>query len=456
MVHLIAPQAYPYLQPVVMSASSFKDCLGAWLTLLIEQNAAAQLWVKLPTSGVWREGLRRYSEATSPKSQIYILSHQPLPQQPWYTTVPLADDHPLKGEYGLLLLSRSAAALVVAQREADSASSDTASRSQVSVSTTVHPERVRYALGEIQQLVKTAVTNHPDRRDLQGLLKQWHQQFVVPQQVDPVLVDSLLTQQGQRQLQLRRESQALKQQAMAATDLSTQNAALLNTLRLKDDFLNSVGQALRTPLTTIKMALPLLASPQLKPDHRKRYLDTIRQECDRQSTLINGVLDLLQIEMSLATVVPTPIQLFDVVPGVVSTYQPIAQEKGVRLAYTVPNTLPAVACPETWLRQIMIHLLQNSIKYTETGGEVWVTTQAPTEDWVTLTVRDTGTGIATQDLPRIFDHFYRGRQGQEEDGAGLGLTIVQQLLLYCGGQVAVESQVGQGSQFHVKLPLHRG
>lgn len=94
MVHLIAPQAYPYLQPVVMSASSFKDCLGAWLTLLIEQNIVAQLWVKLPTSGVWREGLRRYSEATSPKSQIYILSHQPLPQQPWYTTVPLADDHP--------------------------------------------------------------------------------------------------------------------------------------------------------------------------------------------------------------------------------------------------------------------------------------------------------------------------------------------------------------------------
>ncbi|NJN21967.1 MAG: histidine kinase [Leptolyngbya sp. RL_3_1] len=439
-----------------MSASSFKDCLGAWLTLLIEQNIVAQLWVKLPTSGVWREGLRRYSEATSPKSQIYILSHQPLPQQPWYTTVPLADDHPLKGEYGLLLLSRSASALVVAQREADSASSDTASRSQVSVTTTVSPERVRYALGEIQQLVQVAATHHPDRRDLQGVLKQWHQQFVVPQQVDPILVDSLLAQQGQRQVQLRRESKALKQQAMAATDLSTQNAALLNTLRLKDDFLNSVGQALRTPLTTIKMALPLLGSPQLKPDHRKRYLDTIRQECDRQSTLINGVLDLLQIEMSLATVVPAPIQLFDVVPGVVSTYQPIAQEKGVRLAYTVPNTLPAVTCPETWLRQIMIHLLQNSIKYTETGGEVWVTTQTPTEDWVTVTVRDTGTGIAPQDLPHIFDHFYRGRQGQEEDGAGLGLTIVQQLLLYCGGKITVESQVGQGSQFHVQLPLHRG
>ena len=73
-----------------------------------------------------------------------------------------------------------------------------------------------------------------------------------------------------------------------------------------------------------------------------------------------------------------------------------------------------------------------------------------------LTVRDTGTGITNQDLPRIFDHFYRGRQSQEEEGAGLGLTIVQQLLLYCGGQIRVESQVGQGSQFHVQLPLYQG
>ncbi len=458
MVHLIAPHAYPYLQSVLMSASSFKDCLGAWLEVLIEQNISAQLWVKLPTSQVWRESLRHYSETVTPKPQIYILSHKPLPQEHWYTVVPLSERHLLQGEYSLLVLSPTAAALVVAQRQDEAVSPEqaTASSSTVALTTTVHPERVRYALGELRQMVEGAVANHPDRQDLQALLPQWHQQFGVPEQVDPMLVDSLLAQQWQRQVQWRQESQALRQQAMAATDLSTQNAALLNTLRLKDDFLNSVGQALRTPLTTIKMALPLLASPSLKPNHRQRYLDMIQQECDRQSILISGVLDLLQIEMSLATAVPAPVQLFDVVPGVVSTYQPIAQEKGVRLAYTVPNTLPCVACPESWVRQIMIHLLHNSIKYTETGGEVWVTIQAETEDWVTLTVRDTGTGITPQDLPRIFDHFYRGRHGQDDDGAGLGLTIVQQLLLYCGGQVSVDSHIGQGSQFHVQLPIYRG
>jgi signal transduction histidine kinase len=425
----------------------------------MEQNLSAQLWVKLPTNAVWREALQRYSEVVTPKPQIYILSHKPLPPEPWYTVVPLSDRHPLRGEYGLVLLSSSAAAVVLAQRqEAEAVATEMgeAVRSHVELTTTVNPERVRYAVGELQQLVKAAVADHPDRQDLQRLLQRWHQDVVVPKEVDPVLVDSLLAQQWQHQVQWRQEAQALRQQAMAATDLSTQNAALLNTLRLKDDFLNSVGQALRTPLTTIKMALPLLGSSQLKPDHRRRYLDTIHQECDRQSTLISSVLDLLQIEMSLGTAVPAPIQLFDVVPGVVSTYQPIAQEKGVRLAYTIPNTLPCVACPEVWIRQIMIHLLHNSIKYTETGGEVWVTAQATREDWVTLTVRDTGTGIASQDLPLIFDHFYRGRHGQADDGAGLGLTIVQQLLLYCGGRIRVDSQVGQGSQFHVQLPLYRG
>ncbi|MGD1907166.1 MAG: ATP-binding protein [Leptolyngbyaceae cyanobacterium] len=457
MVHLIAPQAYPYLQPVVMSASGFKDCLGDWLTALIEQNLSARLWVKLPTSAIWRETLRHYSEAVTPRPQIYILSHKPLPEESWYTVVPLSDRQPLRGEYGLLLLTRLAAALIVAERQEEvSPEAVSASRSHVALTTTVHPERIRYALGALNQLVEHAATDHPERSDLQQLLQEWHQQFVIPQEVDPVLVDNLLAQQWQHHEQWRQESQALKQKAMAATDLSTQNAALLNTLRLKDDFLNSVGQELRTPLTTIKMALPLLGSPNLKPNHRQRYLDTIRHECDRQSTLINGVLDLLQIEMSLATAIPEPIQLFDVVPGVVSTYQPIAQEKGVRLAYTVSNTLPCVTCPEVWVRQIMIHLLHNSIKYTATGGEVWVTAQASNEDWMTLTVRDTGTGITNQDLPRIFDHFYRGRQSQEEEGAGLGLTIVQQLLLYCGGQIRVESQVGQGSQFHVQLPLYQG
>jgi signal transduction histidine kinase len=142
---------------------------------------------------------------------------------------------------------------------------------------------------------------------------------------------------------------------------------------------------------------------------------------------------------------------------VVSTYQPLAEEKGIMLAYTIPNNLPKVACPDAWLRQIMIHLLNNSIKYTASGGEVWVTARQ-LDQGVQIEVRDTGVGITSTDLPNIFDYFFRGRNlpPDADEGAGLGLSIVQQLLMVCNGTIMVNSQPNSGTTFLVQLPLHQG
>jgi signal transduction histidine kinase len=186
-------------------------------------------------------------------------------------------------------------------------------------------------------------------------------------------------------------------------------------------------------------------------------MEMISHECDRQSALISGVLNLLQIETSANHTQLVPVHLEETVPPVVSTYQPLAEEKGVMLAYTIPRDLPKVACPDAWLRQIMIHLLNNSIKYTQSGGEVWVTAR-PTEGAVELEIRDTGIGIAATDLPNIFDYFYRGRSlpSSGSEGAGLGLSIVQQLLMLCGGTIVVNSHVDRGTTFLVHLPTYQG
>ena len=132
-----------------------------------------------------------------------------------------------------------------------------------------------------------------------------------------------------------------------------------------------------------------------------------------------------------------PVRLSDIVPGVVSTYQPLAQEKGIMLAYTVPQDLPEVSCLSAWLKQIVINLLHNSIKFTPTGGQVWVRSRLQ-GDYVQLEFRDTGIGIPTSEIPKIFDRFYRVRPvaGEDAGGAGLGLTIVQQLLLRCSGSIS--------------------
>ena len=273
---------------------------------------------------------------------------------------------------------------------------------------------------------------------------------------DPGVWGQLFMKQIQRQEEVLQRSAVYRRQADLVEILQLQKEELGTALRSKADFINTVGQELRTPLTTIKTALSLLNSPSLKPSQRQRYMDLIAKECDRQSSLITSLLDLVQLDQAVSPTALELIRVSDIVPGVVSTYQPLAEEKGVKLSYTVPEDLPAIACMGNWLKQIVINLLHNGIKFTPTGGNVWVRAKQQGH-YVNLEVRDTGVGMAPNELPKIFDRFYRIRQTSLDDasGAGLGLTIVQQLLLHCGGTISVKSRPGEGSTFTVLLPIRQ-
>jgi signal transduction histidine kinase len=271
------------------------------------------------------------------------------------------------------------------------------------------------------------------------LLERWETLFPLPCAFDE---KALLTQLLVTQVQ--RTEEILQQATPSVSD---------DNLRSKDELLRRVVQELRTPLTNMKTALKLLDSPQLKPAQRQRYMQLLNTQCDRQNSLITGLLELVQLDGEPQPTVMPSVQLATIVPGIVSTYQPIAQEKGIQLGYTVPTELPCVSCLETWLRQIVINLLHNSLKFTPTGGQVKV--QATLQgEYVQLAISDTGIGIAAGEIPKIFDSFYRGRLTTGEDiGAGLGLTIVQQLLLRCSGSISVTSRLGEGSNFKVLLPV---
>jgi signal transduction histidine kinase len=260
-------------------------------------------------------------------------------------------------------------------------------------------------------------------------------------------MNQLLAKQLLRQDEINRQIVTVR-----TTKLQQQNQELHNKEQLKDEYLKNVCQELRIPLTHMKTALSLLNSPNLKPPQRQRYLQMLNTQCDQQNSLITGLLDLVQLEHDLDATTLESVRLSDIVPGVVSTYQPVAQEKGIMLAYTVPTELPAVWCVSGGLRQIVINLLHNSIKFTPNGGQVWVRARLQ-GDRVQLEFRDTGIGIPENEIPKIFDRFYRVRTTAAEDhgGAGLGLTIVQQLLLRCGGSIVVKSKVNEGSTFTVQL-----
>lgn len=225
----------------------------------------------------------------------------------------------------------------------------------------------------------------------------------------------------------------------------------------KDELIMHLLQELRTPLTNMKTALTLLDSPSLKPLQRQKYVDLIKQECDRQNSLINGAIELLDLEKLAEQEMGSPLNLWETVPGVISTYQPLAEERGLQLSYSIPVDLPLVLCQESWVKQITINLLHNSIKYTFKGGQVFV--QASVQgDYIQLEFRDSGVGIPMSDIPKIFDRFYRGRTLPSnhltgaDTGVGLGLTVVQNILLRCGGSISVTSQAGIGSRFRVLLP----
>ncbi len=225
-----------------------------------------------------------------------------------------------------------------------------------------------------------------------------------------------------------------------------------NLGEFKDESIAHLMQELCTPLTNIQTALKLLESPGIKQVQRQRYLGLIRGECDRQNLLIAGVTRLLAIDRLPDPAQIVSINLSQIIPGIVSIYQPLAAEKGIRLGYTIPDDLPEIICVEAWLRQIVIDLLHNGIKYTPDGGHVFV--QASVRDnYVQLEFRDTGIGIPPSELPKIFNRFYRVRSLPNDRGAGLGLTIVQNILNRCGGSISVVSQVGAGSKFRVLLPI---
>lgn len=456
------------LRPIQVSPRGFKRQIETVLGALTQLRMRVTVFAKLPKGSSWSADLRQYRQAVQPHPDVFMWVRDMGDKPDWGQAILIPEAHPMQGEYFVLALADTVSFLIQGHREdtvvpvtETTASSETSTSDEpetlpmVRYQTTFQRALIQNFVNELQHAAQSSWIEHPEQTGLESWVNQWSDRLQVPQQCHPALVDAILQQTSLDQERLQHQARAYRRQAMTASNLSTQNESLMNTLRLKDNFLNTVGQELKTPLSTIKTALPLLSSPNLKPPQRQRYLDMISRECDRQVNLIKGVLELLQVERMVMTAQPKPVNLFDILPGVVSTYQPLAQEKGIRLAYTVPNTLPAICCPDNWVRQIMIQLLSNSIRFTESGGEVWVTVQPADDDTMMINIRDTGVGIPQNELPHIFDHFYRGKQAHPEDeGVGLGLAIVRQLLVYCDGHISVDSQPEMGTHFTVKLPLH--
>jgi signal transduction histidine kinase/GAF domain-containing protein len=233
--------------------------------------------------------------------------------------------------------------------------------------------------------------------------------------------------------------------------------------RLKNEFVSIVSHELRTPLTSILGYTELLLARDFPPEERRQFIKTVYDEASRLALLVEDLLGMSRLEAGKVKLNRWVIALRQIIAEL--TNQLNTQLARHRLVIRIEDPLPPVYIDRDRTKQILFNLLTNAIKYSPRGGEIELVIseaqarQLPPEHsrgrWVLVGVRDQGIGIAPEDLPRIWERFYRVDNGNTRriGGTGLGLSITKALVELHGGMIWAESKVGEGSNFYFTLPV---
>jgi two-component system phosphate regulon sensor histidine kinase PhoR len=222
--------------------------------------------------------------------------------------------------------------------------------------------------------------------------------------------------------------------------------------RLKGQFISDVSHELRTPVTNLMLYLELMEVASI--EKQREYLRILKNQCGLLSNMVGDVLDLSRLEMSRTKKIEfLPVDLNEIVHQVYTAHCPLAENAGLSLKFTPDPFLPSMVAEPLQLARMITNLVANAIRYTP-SGEVCILTGRE-NNHITLRVRDTGMGIDAEDIPHLFERFYRGRRVRQTmiHGTGLGLAIVKEIVDFHSGAINLTSEVGKGTEFYVKLPI---
>jgi len=226
--------------------------------------------------------------------------------------------------------------------------------------------------------------------------------------------------------------------------------------RAKTEFVSMVSHELRTPMTSIKgyTDLLLMGATGVLSDDQQKFLSVVKDNVDRLSILVNDLLDISRIESGRMMLLPKTMHVGKVIDQIIAAMRIRTMDKGLTLRSDVPPALPEVTADPNRVAQILTNLVGNACQYTPTGGEIVVSARVHDGE-MHISVRDTGIGIAPENLAKIFDRFFRADDPlvQETPGTGLGLSIVESLVEMHEGRIWVESEMGGGSTFTFTLPI---
>jgi PAS domain S-box-containing protein len=240
----------------------------------------------------------------------------------------------------------------------------------------------------------------------------------------------------------------------AELELERQNAQLIEVDRMKDQFVALVSHELRTPLTSIRGYLELLAEDeQTLSEEQLHFLATIDRNAERLQGIVGDLLFCAQVESGRFSLDCAPVELASIVAESVEAARPAADSRDVDLVF-VDGAVPPVSGDRARLAQVVDNFVCNAVKFTGSGGAVTVTTRLA-GGRAELEVSDTGMGIPADELPHLFERFFRTERATTKaiPGSGLGLTIAQAIVDAHGGAIDVSSEEGVGTSFRIRLAL---
>jgi heavy metal sensor kinase len=244
------------------------------------------------------------------------------------------------------------------------------------------------------------------------------------------------------------EGREIASLATAFNDMLERIEALINDLKSVTD---DIAHDLKSPLTRIRgIAETTLTGSQNIADYQDMAGNVI-EECDKMVSMINMMLEIARTDAGITSLEESNVDLNAILVDIVDIYAALAQDKGILFKLNTSAAVPQIQADKSKLQRAMANLVDNAVKYTPVGGTVSVSTTTE-PDSILISVRDTGTGIPAEDIPHIFERFYRSEKSRSTPGSGLGLSLVMAVAKAHKGEVRVESSEA-GSSFYFKLKI---
>lgn len=226
--------------------------------------------------------------------------------------------------------------------------------------------------------------------------------------------------------------------------------------QIRSDFVANVSHELRTPLSILRGYIEtLLDNPKTSREELSRILEIMERHSKRLGLLVNDLLSLAQIESSNTNLQIGAVRVPELFNNVIRDWKEKLAKKNLKVIVNLPPDTPAIRADEARLQEVLYNLLENAVKYSRESGEIRLQA-APHGREIVLSVSDNGIGIGKDDLPRIFERFYRADKARSSElgGTGLGLSIVKHIAQLHGGRVEAKSEVGRGTTIRVLLPMN--